>query len=189
MGDVLQVEVEAAPLGSRVRTERRSPNWGLRAAIAVVGALTIALLATVVDPSLLGRSSQPRAGVESDVEETAPRTPPGGPVAAAEQALAAWGSFAVDGDLSHLDGTFHADGPQYRQLAQEAQAIAADASSNAVAYTVTVDRVETEHVSAADARLRASVAWTRPGEARQAFVWHIDMRRLDGSWLLWTVDG
>lgn len=184
MGDVLDVEVEAAPASARVRAGRRGPKWGLPAAIAVVGALTIALLVTFVVPSLFGTASHLRR----DVDRTAPLNTGDDPVDAAERALAAWGSFAVDGDLSHLDGTFHPDGPQYRQLAQEAQTIAADASRGAVAYTVTLDRVETEHVSASEARLRASVAWTRPSEARQAFVWRIELRTVDGAWLLWTVD-
>ncbi len=98
-------------------------------------------------------------------------------LAGAEAALAAWGLWAGDGDLAHLEGTF-ADGPQLAQIRSE---------------DPTIVPGDPYHFVLSDARVvepglvRGTVMLTRPGEVEQHFQWDLELIEVDGVWRLWTV--
>jgi hypothetical protein len=105
-----------------------------------------------------------------------------------QQALSDWGRFAVTNDLRVLKDSFWANGPQYKQLAKEAQA--RDRPLGGPAYTVTMTGVQVINARADQRVLRGRVLLTRPGEVAQTYSWDIWMQRDDdagGRWRLWTV--
>jgi hypothetical protein len=101
----------------------------------------------------------------------------GGELAAAEAALEAWGRWAGDGDLAHLDQTF-ADGPQLAQLHTEDPAIMPGLPYRFDLVDATVPQA---------GLVRGTVLLTRPGEREQRFHWDIELVQVDGKWRLWTV--
>lgn len=105
-----------------------------------------------------------------------------------QQALSDWGRFAVTNDLRVLKDSFWANGPQYKQLAKEAQA--RDKPLGGPAYTVTLTGVQVIDARADQRVLRGRVLLTRQGEVAQTYSWDIWMQRDDaagGRWRLWTV--
>jgi len=113
-------------------------------------------------------------------------TPP--PVLVAmENALAAWGEFAVTGRMRDLGEYFVSGGPQRRKLRNEAEAIRAD-PPGPPAYTVTTADVFTISVDSTDIVLRAEVIWAREGEETQTYRWDIQMQQTEGEWQLLTVE-
>ena len=105
-----------------------------------------------------------------------------------QQALADWGRFGVTNDLRVLKDSFWANGPQYKQLAGEAQK--ADRPLGPPAYKVTMTGVQVITARADQRVLRGRVQFTRPGEVTQTYAWDVWMRRDDasgGRWRLWTV--
>jgi hypothetical protein len=108
------------------------------------------------------------------------------PIEAARDALSAWGRFAVSGDLDRLDGFFHPDGPQWRQLAAEAETLA-DEPPGPPRYTVTLRQPRIVERGRDRAVVRGRVTFARRGETTQRYRWDLVMVPGDeGDWLLWT---
>lgn len=105
------------------------------------------------------------------------------PVEAAGAALAAWGDFAGTGDLSRVRLTFVPDGPQARQLEQEAERIQ---RADGAGYRVALSDANVE-VSDGIATVVGTVTWSRPDEAEQVYRWAIELHAAEGSWRLFTV--
>jgi hypothetical protein len=111
-------------------------------------------------------------------------------IAGAQQALTAWGEFAVTGDLGKLGDTFWKEGPQYQELAKEAPALKSKhLGSPPYKFTLTPSRVL--DASGGQKIARGTVNVTRPGEQEQTFHWDVYLRKAPGSnpeqWRLWTV--
>lgn len=108
-------------------------------------------------------------------------------VVALQAALDAWGQFAVTGQMADLGEHFVVGGPQRRLLRDESAAI----RENPVGppgYVVTASNIFSLSVTTDDVVLRADIEWAREGEESQKFLWDIQMRRIDGSWQLLTVE-
>lgn len=103
-----------------------------------------------------------------------------------EEAMAAWGRFAVSGDLEEVEPFFVVDGPQYRQFVEEAAALAV-APPGPPPYRVLV---ETSNVvrDAAEAQVEAGVRFVRTGEPSQSFRWVVVLRIVGDDWKVWTVE-
>lgn len=108
-------------------------------------------------------------------------------LAVVEGGLAAWGRFAVTGDLSVLEPWFDIDGPQYRQLAAEAEELAAVALGPPPYSVVMFDAVVVEE-TADEVRLRGRVVFVRTGEASQSFDWEVVLRGGAGQRRIWTIN-
>lgn len=104
-----------------------------------------------------------------------------------EAGLAAWGRFAVTGDLSVLKPWFDVDGPQYRQLAAEAEELAAVALGPPPYSVVMSDAVVVEE-AVAEVRVRGRVVFVRTGEPSQSFDWEVVVRGAAGQRRIWTVN-
>ena len=105
-----------------------------------------------------------------------------------QQALSDWGRFAVTNDLRVLKDSFWANGPQYKQLAEEAKS--RDQPLGPPAYKVTMTGVQVIPSGDNQRVLRGRVQLTRSGEPAQSYNWDVWMRRDDaagGRWRLWTV--
>jgi hypothetical protein len=108
-------------------------------------------------------------------------------VEAARDALAAWGRFAVSGDLAELRGTFHRLGPQRRLLAREARTISAD-PPGPPAYTVTLRNPRVRPAQGDAVIVRGRVRFSRLSEPDQVYPWDLVLVPGRGDrWLLWTV--
>jgi Calcineurin-like phosphoesterase len=134
-------------------------------------------------------------GGRSDVPAPRPRIVTG-PTAeqraleAGRRALEAWGRFAVTNHLATLRGWFWPNGPQYRQLAREANLRRGTKALGPPAYRFTLTRVQVLAPSPRHRVLRGRVRVTRPGEASQSYGWDVWMRRggaSDDRWRLWSV--
>lgn len=111
-------------------------------------------------------------------------------IADGRRALAAWGEFAVSGDLGKLDGTFWKDGLQYQKLVKEAPDLKSKhAGPPPYKFTLTPSRVL--DAPGGQKIVRGTVKVSRPGERTQSFQWDVYLRRVPGSnpevWRLWTV--
>jgi hypothetical protein len=105
-----------------------------------------------------------------------------------QQALADWGRFAVTNDLGVVKRSFWADGPQYKQLAEEAKS--RDKALGPPPYNVTMTGVQVLSPRSNQRVLRGRVMFTRSGEEPQSYAWDVWMRREGASgehWRLWTV--
>jgi hypothetical protein len=105
-----------------------------------------------------------------------------------QQALSDWGRFAVTKDLRTVKDSFWANGPQYKQLAEEAKG--PDQPSGPPPYKVTMTGVQVIPSGDNQRVLRGRVQLTREGERAQTYSWDVWMRRDDaagGRWRLWTV--
>lgn len=169
---------------------------GLTGAVAVVWAGD-SNATPVAPPSEMPPVSLPATADEPEPSATASITPVSttsastDPVlhalAVVEGGLAAWGRFAVTGDLSVLEPWFDLDGPQYRQLAAEAEELAAVALGPPPYSVVMSDAVVVEE-AADEVRVRGRVVFARTGEASQSFDWEVVVRSTDGRFRIWTVD-
>ena len=124
---------------------------------------------------------------ETTIAEVTTTTVVLSPIEAARDALSAWGRFAVSGDLDRLDGFFHRNGPQWRQLAAEAETLA-DEPPGPPRYTVTLRQPRVVERDRDRAVVRGRVTFARRGETTQGYRWDMVMVPGDaGNWLLWTV--
>ena len=203
MGDVVSIEVDGDPVGLQLERVRVRPAWGMPVAVLLVGALVLgvgwsllrggeapsaASSPAVTTPTTV-RSAPSTTGVPLVVgggptTERATSTPDlRDPVEATRSALAAWGEFAGSGDLSLLRASFAAEGPQLRQLEQEAARMERAAGES---YRVSLSDATFE---AGDdtATVTGIVAWSRTGESDQVYRWAIELRLVDGTWQLFTV--
>ena len=173
-----------------------APPWRVALAVLLVGVLA----AAVVRFGLRAGGEDGAATTDAGAGTQAPIvTPPGtdGPttaapaaeaeVVAAESALAAWGEFAVTGDLALLDGVFDPAGPQYQEAEAEAPERQADDLGPPL-YVFTLEDPEVIQVNDNHALVDAAVTMARPGEDDQQFTWRLHLTRRDGTWLLWTVE-
>ncbi|HSH60060.1 MAG TPA: hypothetical protein VK988_10545 [Acidimicrobiales bacterium] len=196
MTEVISVEVDGeVEDGGRFSPEdRRPPRWGLPAAIAVAGVLMLAVLVMVVLPALTGAGNRPnneaegRRGPAETAQRRAPEAAPVDPrIDSAAKALAAWGQFAVTGDLAVLEGHFDKEGPQYRALKDEAERLVG-ASPGDRPYRVTLSNAAVTAADSRQATVTGTVAWSRQAEIDQAFDWELVLHpSRDGRWALWTV--
>jgi hypothetical protein len=109
-------------------------------------------------------------------------------VADGQQALADWGRFAVTNDLGVVKDSFWTNGPQYKQLAEEAKS--RDKALGPPPYNVSMTGVRVLSPRSDQRVLRGRVMFTRQGEEPQAYAWDVWMRRegaSGGRWRLWTV--
>lgn len=135
---------------------------------------------TVTIPDLTTSTTNPPSIVTSTVATTPSM------VVAMQDALGAWGQFAVSGVMDDLGDHFVVGGAQRRMLREESAAIRANPLGSP-AYDVTTANVFTVSVTTNDIVLRAEVFWARDGEETQEFLWDIQMRRVDKEWRLLTV--
>ena len=93
----------------------------------------------------------------------------------------------MSGDIDDLDGYFHPDGPQWEQMAEEAETLAAD-PLGPPAYTVTLRQARVAESGPNGDVVRGWVTFVRRGEPNQGYRWDLVMVPDDeGEWLLWTV--
>ena len=104
---------------------------------------------------------------------------------ALSEAMAAWGRFAVTGDLGEVSPWFVEEGPQFRQFEQEAPRLAAAPIGEPPYAVVVDDLVVSEMDGSAEAVGR--FVFVRTGEESQSFRWKVELRQLDGGWQVWTV--
>ena len=194
---------EPEPWGRAVEVERPPPAPGgkrLWIGFIVLGVLALALgftaLRGVSGPGTIqggppgqGQAPAPTQPVPTQGEPV-PLDSDQRVVADARQALAAWGEFAVTGDLGKVEGWFFKEGPQYRKLAAEAPGLRARGlGPPAYRFELQSPRVSRQ---AADRRVvQGTVVVSRPGEQVQRYRWVLYLRldREHGRWRLWTVDG
>jgi hypothetical protein len=160
-----------------LRASRRSAarrTW-LLIGVLVVAAFILAWL--TVD----GRPGQKRAAA------TTSTTPDQRVIADGEKALADWGVFAVTNDLGTVKESFWDNGPQYKQLAEEAKT---RKKIGPPPYTMTMTGVRVLKPSEDQRILRGKVQMSRPGEKPQTFNWDVWLKvdpAAGGRWRLWTV--
>ena len=106
---------------------------------------------------------------------------------AMDRALAAWGEFAVTGDLTLVAGLFVVHGPQLEQLRGEAAALLAEPLGPPPYVFEVHDPVVTID-DPGEAIVAAQVVMTRPGESPQEFDWRIHLHQIGGTWQLSTVE-
>jgi len=108
-------------------------------------------------------------------------------IADGEKALADWGVFAVTNDLGTVKESFWDNGPQYKQLAEEAKT---RKKIGPPPYTMTMTGVRVLKPSEDQRILRGKVQMSRPGEEPQTFNWDVWLKvdpAAGGRWRLWTV--
>ncbi|MDQ3569799.1 MAG: hypothetical protein M3396_04095 [Actinomycetota bacterium] len=196
MTEVISVEVdgEVDDGGGFSSGDRRPPRWGLPVAIAVAGVLLLAVLIMVVLPALTGADTKSDTeavemeGPEATAQEGAPAPTPADPrIDAAAKALAAWGQFAVTGDMAVLEGLFDKEGPQYQALMDEAPHLAA-VRDGLTPYRVTLSNPAVAVGDSRQVTVAGTVVWSRQPEAEQVFAWEVVLRpSRDAGWVLWSV--
>ncbi len=164
---------------------------GLAAAVAMVSTGDPGL-APVAVPTSASRVLATMAAPTTSTFPTSTTTTPSGvtvavpdPLDVVEGALVAWGAFAVTGDMAVLESWFDPKGPQYRQLAAEAEELAA-VPLGPPSYSVAMfDPVVVE--GEGETRVTGRVVFSRPGEASQSFAWDVVVRGPDDRLRIWTV--
>lgn len=193
MSEVLDIEVDGEvdrPDGNALGS--RSAKWGLPVAIALVASLLLAVLVLVALPALTvdeaSRTAPSPGGPAppASTAEASPTTVPLDPrIVSVQGALTAWGEFVADGDLERLKPWFAEDGPQYRQLAEEAPELAVRPGTT---YSVMIEVESIASAGEVESVVRSKATWMRAGETSQEYTWDVVLRRAeDDRWLLWTV--
>lgn len=100
--------------------------------------------------------------------------------------LAAWGRFAVTGDLDRVAPWFSQEGPQWERFESEAPELSADPLGEPP-YEVMVD-VGDMTGDAGEMRVNVRVTFVRTGESSQTFRWRVVLRDEDDGWRIWTVE-
>lgn len=110
-------------------------------------------------------------------------------IADGQQSLAAWGEFAVTGDLAIVEEWFAPDGPQYGVLAAEAINLTAE-PLGPPAYIFTMSDPEVIDVGVGERIMRGAVHITRAGEQPQEHEWDLHLRRDSARerWMVWTAN-
>lgn len=174
------------------------------AALGVLGALVGAVAVAATSPSTspdrtVGTTPPTSATTSAPVASTNPvavaapvpvagtevRSAGGSVEESVDAAMAAWGRFAVSGDLQELGGWFAVDGPQYRQFEGEAKQLASD-PIGPPAYSVVVEDLRVER-SEGEARAGGRFVFVRTGEASRSYSWVVVLTRGGGRWVVWTV--
>lgn len=100
--------------------------------------------------------------------------------------LAAWGRFAVTGELETVAPWFSSEGPQWERFTSEAPELAADPLGDPP-YRVMVEASDMTG-GAGERRVDAGVTFVRTGEPSQTFQWRIVLREEADGWRIWTVE-
>lgn len=156
----------------------------------LAGCAVVSIAAALVIGWLLLEPRQPREEEPPEVAFSSSEAP----LEPAQQALDAWGRFAVTGDLEELDGHFHPDGPQYAQLRDEAPDVRARGDGG-FPYSFGIEDASIEDASvdtlhAGRALLHVEVALNRPGEPTRLLRWELDLvHEPHHGWRVWTVTG
>lgn len=100
--------------------------------------------------------------------------------------LAAWGRFAVTGDLDMVAPWFSSDGPQWERFESEAPDLSADPLGDPP-YRVTVEAGDPEG-DANEMTVEGRVTFVRTGEPSQTFRWRIVLRNETDGWRIWTAE-
>lgn len=137
-------------------------------------------------PRPTDRSVAARTNAEI-VPEVTSDSQPAEVVTAVEEGLAAWGRFAVSGDLDVLEPWFDNEGPQYGLLAAEAARLAAS-PLGLPEYSVTMSAPQVGEVHHGEASVEGRVVFARTGEPSQSFWWSVLVRRSKVGWRIWTVE-
>lgn len=124
--------------------------------------------------------------VDGTSSTSTPVTGQGDVLSVVEEAMAAWGRFAVSGDLDEVEPFFAVDGPQYRLFVEESATLAA-APPGPPPYRVVVEIADVMR-DAAETQVEARVRFVRTGEPSQSFRWIIVVRGVGGEWKVWTVE-
>ena len=164
----------------RVWLDAKSRSAARRSWLLIGALVLVALFLAWLTVDGLPGSDARRATTTTTVDQRA--------LADGQQALADWGRFAVTNDLRVLKDSFWANGPQYKQLAKEAQS--RDKALGPPAYKVAMTGVQVITPRDDQRVLRGRVQLTRPGEVAQTYAWDVWMRRDEaagGRWRLWTV--
>lgn len=195
MNEILEIEIDGET-EKHHGSERagRAPAWGLPVAVALAGALVLAVLMTVVVPGLTDGRNTPAPMDPASGRAPEAQAPPQDedlvsldPIDAADAALDAWARFAVTGDLTLLDGTFDPNGPQYELLETEA-GNRSTSTPDAIPYEIEFSNVSVDESKDLETVVGATLRWTRSGETEQSFGWDLVLRLGSGDrWLLWTV--
>ena len=149
----------------------------------LVGSAVVSVAAIIAVGWLLLGPQQPREQAPPEGALSVSQVP----LEAAQDALDAWGRFAVTGDLGELDGHFHPDGPQYAQLLDEAPAVGARGDGGPP-YEFQIEDATVEVLKARRARLHVDVTLTHPSEAARQYQWQVVLvAGPDDDWRLWTV--
>ena len=169
------------------------PAWRVAVAVGVVAALATALVLVSrspdrAEPAVSAPVATSQLAAIPEPAAAPPLPEPGEILPALDAALAAWGAFAVTGDLSVLEDSFASPGPQWAQLASEAEAIAAD-PPGPPPYVFDVVEYGGATTEGAVAEVVASIRLSRLGEETASFRWKIELRwdRETARWQLWTV--
>ena len=164
-----------------LRSSRRQRTR--RAWVTLAGAgVVIGLLIWLVIALLPGGGGD---GVRTPVDTSAQ----GRLLADSRQALQDWGRFGVSGDLNLVKASFWTDGPQYKQLAQEAPRLR-ERPIGPPAYQFVLQDPVTVLQAGKDRLVRGVVKGSRQGQQTRSFRWDIYMRQdpgAGGRWRIWTV--
>ena len=177
--DLLEVEVDGELPAARGSDGPRRSGPRSPAAWVVVGTVAVVVVVAIASAAFDAAQAPPRPDVRSATPTEADAV-----LAAASAAMSAWGEFAGTGDVTRLDGLFDPSGPQYRQLAGEAEGIKATGATSG--YEVESSGV-VETLSGDTATVHATVVWRRGAEPEQRGEWVIDLRRRATEWTVWTV--
>lgn len=101
-------------------------------------------------------------------------------------ALAAWGKFAVSGNLDEVRPYFAANGTQFRSFESEATSLQA-APPGGAPLNMTMTNPTTLRASDDSWIVQGPVSITRQGEQDQTLNWRIQMQETDGVWQVATV--
>ena len=178
--DLLEIEVDGElPSARDIDRPRRNGRRSAAVAWVVVGTVAAVVVVAVASAAFDAGQAPPQSEVRSTTPSEGHAV-----LVAARAAMSAWGEFAGTGDVSRLDGHFDPSGPQYRQLAGEAEGIKASGAKSG--YEVESSAV-VKTLSGDTATVHATVVWRRDAEPEQRWEWIIELRRRGAPWTVWTV--
>jgi len=160
------------------RRQRKRRTWVMLAAAAVVIGVLVWLLVVLLSG---GRGGGARTPVGTSAQDRL--------LADSRRALQDWGRFGVSGDLNTVKASFWAEGPQYRQLAQEAPRLQQHPIGPPPYQFVLEDNVQILPAGT-DRIVRGVIKTSRQGQPTLTFHWDIYMRQdrgAGGRWRIWTV--
>lgn len=173
--------------------DRKRKLIGILAVVFLLGAVGIGVT-TFLGSDGGGEATAPeQAQPPTEQQGEAPAAPaegetlPAEVTEAASQGLAAWGRFAINGEITEVQPYFVQDGPQFTRFESEA----ADIRNRALAgpaMEMTMNEPTGTKVSE-DWLVRGTVTVTRPGEEAQNFPWELRMTRQSerSPWQILTV--
>jgi hypothetical protein len=181
MTNTIDVEVDGV---IEDRPTGRTPAWGFPAAIAIVSILALVLIMRAVAPGLRPGTTPAREPAPAPAQ-TAIADPTNARIAAARDALVAWGRFATTGDLSVVDGRFDPNGPQYRKFVEEQRS---GTAGDQAPHLVMVSDATVISDDGHEAVVALTAHWTPYHQGAGDFAWDVVLRSdMSGRWHVWTV--